>query len=329
MTTLVTGGTGFIGAHIVRALLDRGEDVRCLVRPSSRLTNLEGLDVEIVRGDLCDRESIRRAVTGAETVYHCAADYRLYVRNSAEIYATNVEGTRNVLRESADAGARKIVYTSSVGALGRCRDGHPADESVPAGEAEMIGHYKRSKFRAERVAEQFAAGGSPVVITNPSTPVGELDVKPTPTGKIIVEFLRGRMPAYVDTGMNLIDVRDVAAGHLLAAARGRTGERYILGNRNLTLAEILAMLARLTGRPRPRVRLPHWIAMTAAIGNEAFCRITGGDPSIPLEGVRMARHRMYFDSSKAVSELGLPQTPVEEALGRAVRWFREHGYASG
>ena len=326
---LVTGGTGFLGAHVVRALLARGRSVRCLVRASSRRRNLEGLDVEVVTGDLTDPASLARAVAGAETVYHCAADYRLYAADPRELYASNVAGTDNVMRAASESGARRVVHTSSVGALGLAADGAPADETAPIAESSMIGHYKRSKFEAEQIAQSWAAKGLPVVIVNPSTPVGELDVKPTPTGQMIVDFLNRRMPAYVDTGLNLVDARDVAQGHILAAERGRVGEKYILGNRNMTLKEILDALSRLTGLPSPRLRLPHWIPLAAAAADTFAARLAGRVPRIPLEGVRMSRHKMFFDAGKAVRELDLPQTPVEEALARAVAWFRENGYVRG
>ena len=323
---LVTGGTGFVGAHVVRALLRRGRSVRCLVRNSSRRTNLEGLDVEVAIGDVTDPESLSRAMAGVETVYHCAADYRLYARDPRALYACNVAGTDNLMRAAADAGARRVVHTSSVGALGLSANGSPADETTPVRAKSMIGHYKRSKYDAERVAEGWAARGFPVVIVNPSTPVGEYDVKPTPTGQMIVDFLNRRMPAYVETGLNLVDARDVAEGHVFAAERGRTGEKYILGHRNMTLKEILDALSRLTGLPSPGLRLPHWIPLAAAAADTFAARLTGQVPRVPLEGVRMSRHKMFFDAGKAVRELGLPQTPVEEALGRAVAWFREKGY---
>jgi dihydroflavonol-4-reductase len=324
---LVTGGTGFVGAHVVRALLARGRAVRCLVRASSRRANLEGLDVEIVTGDVTDPASLSRAMAGVDTVFHCAADYRLYTANPGALFASNVTGTQNVMWAASEAGARKVVHTSSVGALGLSRNGRPADETTPVAAASVIGNYKRSKYEAERVAEKWAAQGLPVVIVNPSTPVGEYDVKPTPTGQMIVDFLKRRMPAYVETGLNLVDARDVAEGHILAAERGRIGEKYILGNRNMTLKEILDTLSRLTGLPSPGLRLPHWIPLAAAAADTWTARLTGRVPRVPLEAVRMSRYRMFFDSGKAVRELGLPQTPVEDALGRAVAWFRENGYA--
>ncbi len=325
---LVTGGTGFLGAHVVRALLARGRAVRCLVRSSSRRQNLEGLSVEIVVGDVTDPASLPRAFAGVETVYHCAADYRLYASDPRALHAANVAGTENVMRAAAESGARKVVHTSSVGALGLAPDGEPADETTPVAAVSMIGHYKRSKYEAERVAERWAAR-LPVVIVNPSTPVGEYDVKPTPTGQMILDFLNRRMPAYVETGLNLVDARDVAEGHILAAERGRVGEKYILGHRNMTLKEILDTLSRLTGLPSPKLRLPYWVPLTAAAADTAVARLTGRVPRVPLEGVRMSRYRMFFDASKAVRELGLPQTPIEEALVRAVAWFRENGYVRG
>ncbi len=323
---LVTGGTGFVGAHVVRALLARGAAVRCLVRPGSNRSNLDGLAVELVEGDLRDRSSLDKALRGVSTLYHVAADYRLWAKDPAELYRTNVGGTENVLAGAAEAGVSCVVYTSSVGALGLTADGSPADERTPVRREEVVGHYKKSKFDAERVAESWAARGLRVVIVNPSTPVGELDVKPTPTGQVVVDFLNRRIPAYVDTGLNLIDARDVAAGHLLAAEKGRSGEKYILGNRNMTLKEILDMLARITGLPAPRVRLPHAVPLAVAAVDTFVSGVLGRVPRVSLESVRMSRHRMFFDPAKAVRELGLPRSPVEEALGRAVAWFSENGY---
>jgi dihydroflavonol-4-reductase len=318
MTSLVTGATGFIGAHIVRALLKRGDEVRCLIRKPNK--NIEGLDVDLVEGDITDPP--REAFKNIDTVYHCAADYRLWARDPRELFRVNVDGTRRVIEAAANT--RRIVYTSSVSAIGL---GSPANEETPMHDGDLVGPYKRSKYEAEQVARELARKGAPVVIVNPSTPVGELDIKPTPTGQIIVDFLNRRMPAYVETGMNVVDVRDVAAGHLLAADRGRIGERYILGNRNMTLKEIFDALAAITGIPSPRVKLPHWLPMLVAGASEAVAKITKKAPRVSLDSVRMSRHTMFFDASKAVRELGLPQTPVEQALGRAVAWFREHGYA--
>jgi dihydroflavonol-4-reductase len=333
MRALVTGATGFVGAHLVRALLGRQAAVRCLVRPASaagrRLDLLAGLPVEIAPGDLRNAGSLREAVAGCEVVYHCAADYRLFTPDPSEMYASNVTGTDNLLAACAQAGVGRVVYTSSVGALGLAAGGGAADERTPVTLDAMIGPYKRSKFQAERVAEQWAARGLPVVIVNPSTPVGEGDVKPTPTGQMIVDFLARRFPAYVDTGLNLIDVRDVAAGHLLAADRGRAGERYILGHRDMTLKAILDALARLTGLPSPRVRVPHWLPLGVAYLASAAARFTGRPPRATPEAVRMSRHRMFFDAGKAVRELGLPQSAIEPALARAVAWFSSHGYVRG
>ncbi len=326
---LVTGGTGFVGAHVVRALAVRGGAVRCLARIASRRDNLEGLDVEIVPGDLTDPGSLARAMAGVSTLYHVAADYRLWARDPQELYRSNVAGTDNVLRAAAEAGVSRVVYTSSVAALGLTPDGSPGDETTPVERSRIIGHYKKSKYDAEQVARAWAARGLPVIIVNPSTPVGELDIKPTPTGRMIVDFLNRRMPAYVDTGLNLIDVRDVAAGHLLAAEKGRSGESYILGHRNMSLKEILDLLSQLTGLPSPRTRLPHWIPLAAAAVDTAVSRLTGRAPRVSLESVRMSTHRMFFDAAKAVRTLGLPQTPVAEPLARAVVWFREKGYVRG
>jgi len=300
--------------------------VRALVRAGSDRRNLVGLDVEIATGDLTDAGSLRAAVADCTAVFHVAADYRLWVADSRPMYAANVEGSVNVLEAAAAAGTARMVYTSSVAVLGINADRTPADETTPVEVEHMIGHYKRSKFLAEREAEKAAQQGLDVVIVNPSTPVGELDVKPTPTGQIIVDFLAGRMPAYVDTGLNLIDVRDVAAGHLLAADRGRMGRRYILGNRDMSLIEIFRTLESLTGIPSPRFRVPHWIPWLAAAGSTLVGRLRRRPPAISLESVRMSRYRMYFDASRAVDELGLPQTPVEEPLARAVAWFRGEGY---
>ncbi|HSB11195.1 MAG TPA: hopanoid-associated sugar epimerase [Blastocatellia bacterium] len=327
MKTLVTGGTGFVGSHLVRVLLGRGEQVRCLVRSTSRRDNLEDLPVEFVSGDLCDLDSLRQAVKGAQVVYHCAADYRLWCKDPAEMYRSNVEGSNNLMQAAFDEGVERVVYTSTVGCLGLNDKGTPANEETPVAIEDMIGHYKRSKFLAEQKVREWATRGLPVVIVNPSTPVGELDIKPTPTGKIVVDFLRGKMFGYVDTGMNLIDVRDCAEGHVLAAEKGRAGERYILGGRNVTLKEIFDILASVTEVASPKMRVPHWVAESyARLENLWSINIARREPDVPLESVKMSRHMMWFDASKAVLELGLPQSPVENALIRAVNWFREHGY---
>ena len=329
MKVLVTGGTGFVGSHLVRALLKRGAEVRCLARKSRRLDNLNALPVEIVYGDLRDADSLKAALAGCQTLYHCAADYRLWAKDPQELYASNIEGTRNIMQAAFEARLERVVYTSTVGALGLHDDGTPADEATPVSVDDMIGDYKRSKFLAEREVDSWVERGLPVVIVNPSTPVGELDIKPTPTGKIIVDFLRGKMFGFVDTGMNLIDVRDCAEGHILAAERGTIGEKYILGNQNLTLKEIFDLLAEITGMPSPKVRVPNWVAESyARIENFWSIQVAGREPFAPLESVKMSRHKMWFDSAKAVRELGLAQNPVKEALSRAVQWFRENGYVA-
>jgi dihydroflavonol-4-reductase len=325
---LVTGGTGFVGANVVRALLDAGATVRVLARPGGDRRALEGLRVEIAEGDLLDRPSLARAARGAHTVFHVAADYRLWTRDPAALHRTNVEGTRAVLEVATEAGARRIVYTSTVGALGLPRDASPGTEDTPVSLADMVGPYKSSKFLAERVALELAARGAPVVVVNPSAPIGPWDVKPTPTGQMVVDFMLGRMIASVDTGLNVVHVRDVARGHLLAAERGRVGERYILGHANLTLVEIFMRLAEITGRPAPRWRVPYAVAWLGAACMEGLARAGGGTPRVSLTAVRMARKRMFFSPAKAVSELGLPQTDVGTALADAVQWFSAHGYAT-
>lgn len=329
MRALVTGGSGFVGSHLVRALQERGVEVRCLVRRSSSALALDGVRVERVVGDLRDVESVRRATHGCDTVYHCAADYRLYVPDSRAMYETNVQGTRNVLQAAAECAVRRVVYTSTVGALGLMRDGQPADEQTPVSSGHMLGHYKRSKYLAQQVAEEWAERGLPVVIVNPSTPIGERDVKPTATGQMIVDFLLGRMRAYVDTGLNLIDVRDVAQGHILAAEKGRVGQKYILGHRNMSLMEIFQVLSSLSGKAVPKLRLPHWVPLTFSAVDTSWAKLTRGQPRVAFDAVRLSRHTMFFDSSKAVRELGLPQSPVEDALQRAAAWFGQSGYLAG
>lgn len=326
MPTLLTGATGFIGSRVARRLVERGEAVRALARPGSRRENLAGLPVEVVEGDLTRPETLRAAVDGCAVVYHVAADYRLSAPDPRALYRTNVEGTRALLQAAREAGVERVVYTSSVGALGIPKDGTPGTEETPVGLADMVGVYKRTKFQAEQEVLRFAREGLPVVLVHPSTPVGPGDIKPTPTGQMVLDFLNGRMPAYVETGLNIVDVDDVAEGHLLAAGRGCTGEKYILGNRDMTLREILGVLAEITGLPAPAVRIPYGIALAAGYIDTGLARLTGKEPRIPLEGVRMSRKKMFFDASKAVRELGLPQTPVEEAFERAVRWFYDHGY---
>lgn len=322
MNCFVTGGTGFIGAHVVRKLVERGDSVIALVRPTSSLSLIAHLPVEIVVGDVRDQESLEAPMAGVDEVYHVAADYRLWSRHPEELYATNVDGTRNVMEAALRRQVPKLVYTSTVGCLGIPDDGSPGDETTPVSRSDLVGDYKKSKYDAEQIALEYAAKGLPVAIVNPSTPVGPGDIKPTPTGRIILDFLRGRMPAYVDTGLNLIAVEDVAAGHLLAAEKGRIGDKYILGCRNLTLREILATLAAITDRRPPSIQIPHWVALAVAAADTAVSRVLDRDPTIPVEAVLMSRKRMYFSAQKAVRELGLPQTPVEHALARAVDWFR-------
>ncbi len=319
----VTGASGFVGANLVRTLLDAGWRVRALVRGDA--PSLAGLDVELVRGDLF-LPTLADAMRGCDGVFHVAARYSLWRRDRDAVFRTNVDGTRNVLAAARAAGVPRVVYTSSVAAIGVPADGRPggADESYQSPPDALIGAYKRSKYFGEAAARRAIDDGQDVVIVNPTTPVGPWDAKPTPTGEIVLRFLQGRMPAYVDTGLNLIDVRDVAAGHLLAFERGGTGERYILGNENLTLRELLDRLSTLTGRPAPRVRLPRLLPLAyAALGEYALAPL-GLPADVPLESVRMAKQRMYYDPSKAVRELGLPQRPVTRALADAVTWYRTH-----
>jgi dihydroflavonol-4-reductase len=314
---LVTGASGFLGWHVARILLERGYAVRALVRPGSRVN---GLDVEVATGDLRDPASLERAAAGCGLVFHVAADYRLWAANPDDLYRSNVEGTRNLLQAARNAGAERVVYTSTVGCIG-IPSGGIGDEDTPVALADMVGHYKRSKFLAEEVALEAARGGLPVVIVNPTAPVGDHDVKPTPTGQIVVDFLKGGMPAFIDTGLNVVDARDCAQGHLLACERGRPGERYILGSENLTLAEILGTLARLAGRKAPTVRLPYAVAYAAGVCSTAWATISGRPPRVPLEGVRMARKRMWVTHEKARRELGFNPAPAEAALAHAVEWF--------
>jgi dihydroflavonol-4-reductase len=314
---LVTGASGFLGWHVARILLERGYAVRALVRPGSRVN---GLDVEVATGDLRDPASLERAAAGCGLVFHVAADYRLWAANPDDLYRSNVEGTRNLLQAARNAGVERVVYTSTVGCIG-IPSGGIGDEDTPVALEDMVGHYKRSKFLAEEVALEAARGGLPVVIVNPTAPVGDHDVKPTPTGQIVVDFLKGGMPAFIDTGLNVVDARDCAQGHLLACERGRPGERYILGSENLTLAEILGTLARLSGRKAPTVRLPYAVAYAAGLCSTAWATLSGRPPRIPLEGVRMARKRMWVTHEKARRELGFDPGPAEAALAHAVEWF--------
>jgi dihydroflavonol-4-reductase len=326
MTTLVTGASGFLGSHVARLLAGRGENVRVLLRPTSQTALLEGLSVERSSGDLRDRPSLDNALDGVRTVYHVAADYRLWARDPGEIYESNVEGTRNLLDAARRAKVEKFVYTSTVGTIAVPRNGVLPDESSVTSIDEMIGAYKRSKWLAEQEARKAAAAGLPVIIVNPTTPVGPGDAKPTPTGRIIVDFLNGRMPAYVDTGLNFVPVEDAAAGHLLAAERGRIGERYILGDENLTLKQALQILSQVSGRAAPRVRVPHGLALVAGYADAVLSRLLGREPQIPLEGVRMSRHSMFVNTERARFELGFSCGPLTAAFERAVRWYESRGY---
>jgi len=319
---LVTGATGFIGNHVARLLLARGETLRLLVRQTSSPLSLDGLGSEIHVGDLRDRASLKAAVRGCRQVYHVAADYRLWSRRPRDLYETNVEGTRNLLSIAQESGVERVIYTSTVGTIGLPDDGTLGTENSPVSIDDMSGHYKRSKFLAEQVAQEFAGNGFPVVIMNPTAPIGERDFRPTPTGLIIQDFLTGRMPAYLDTGLNLVDVRDVAKGHILAAERGRSGERYLLGAENLTLKQMFDHLAEITGRRAPTTKLPYPLALAAGLLSSAFATVSGVEPRVPLEGVKMARKKMFVDCSKAQRELGFEAGSVMLALARSAQWFQ-------
>ena len=319
---LVTGASGFIGWHVARRLLDRGVSVRALVRPASRLREL---DVERVDGDLRDPASLERAVQNTSVVYHIAADYRLWAKNPSELFRSNVDGTRNLLEAARRAGVERVVYTSTVGCIGMPSDGS-GNEETPVGLEEMTGAYKRSKFEAEQIAVKYARSGFPVIIVNPTTPVGDHDFKPTPTGKIILDFIRQAMPASLDTGLNLVDVRDTAEGHLLACERGKIGERYILGCENLTLQQIFRHLEIVSGMKAPRFRIPYAVAYAAGVITTAWANLTGNPPKAPLDAVKMARKKMFVSVEKARRELGFQPGPVDEALRRAVDWFRANAY---
>jgi dihydroflavonol-4-reductase len=332
MNCFVTGASGFVGANLVHELITRGHRVKALLRLNSDARGIAGLDVERIPGDVSDREVFKRAMRGCDWCFHVAASYHLWLRDYAPMYAANVEGTRNVIEAAASAGCSRIVYTSTVGCIGLPKEVNgrlePTDETTPVSETQMSNHYKRSKWRAEVVARELAAKGLPVVIVNPSAPIGPRDVKPTPTGQVIVDFLNRKIPAYLDTGLNWVHVRDVAVGHILAAERGRIGERYILGHAggNWSMKQALETLAQITGVPAPKFRVPYSVALGAAFINEAMAAVTGKPPKAPLAGVRMARYKMFFNPAKAIRELGLPQTPPTQALGDAANWFRENGY---
>ena len=327
MVSLVTGATGFVGAALVRRLLAEGAAVRVLARPRANRRLLEGLPVEIAVGDLADPATLDRAVAGCEAVFHLAADYRLWARDPGEIYRTNLEGTRALMVAAGTAGVRRIVYTSSVATLGTRRDGGNADETTPVDLADMVGHYKRSKYLAEDAVKDLAAQGLPVVIVNPSAPIGPRDIRPTPTGRIIVDAARGRIPVFVETGLNVVHVDDVAAGHLLAYQHGRVGERYILGSENLSLATILETVAGLVGLPAPRIRIPWAAAMGVACLSELAAHVgLVREPMATRDAVRMSRKLMFFSSERARRELGYSARPADEAIRDAVDWFRSNGY---
>jgi dihydroflavonol-4-reductase len=319
---LVTGASGFLGWHVARLLSEQDRTVRALCRPSSQIRELY---VEQVTGDLRDPESLERAVSGCGVVFHVAADYRLWSKNPSDLYQSNVEGTRHLLQAAARAGVDRIVYTSTVGCIGIPKD-REGDEDTPVGIADMAGHYKRSKWQAEQIALEAARSGLPVVIVNPTAPVGDHDWKPTPTGKIILDFLRDRLPAFVDTGLNLVDVSDTARGHLLAAEYGKPGERYILGSENLTLQQILARLASITGKRAPQTKVPYTAAYMTGLITTAWANLTGKEPIAPLEGVKMARKKMFVTHAKAQRDLGFSPGTADQALRRAVDWFRQNGY---
>jgi dihydroflavonol-4-reductase len=327
MLVFITGATGFVGSHIAHALADNGADLRLLLRQNSNLKNIADLKADLVTGDLRDPASLEKGIAGCDVLFHVAADYRLWVRDPDEMYSANVDGTRAILDAARKNGVRRVVYTSSVATMGFTQDGAPADESSPVSLDNMIGPYKRSKFMAEQVAIEAARGGLDVVIVNPSTPVGERDIKPTPTGRIVVDFLKKKFPAYVDTGLNLVDVKQCAHGHVAALEKGRSGERYILGGENLTLKQILDKLAAITGLPSPKIRVPYVLALATGVVDELVTgRIRGREPRATIDAVRMGRKKMFVSSAKAEHELGWKIVPVDDALRRAAEWFRQNGY---
>jgi dihydroflavonol-4-reductase len=332
MNCFVTGASGFLGANLAHELVARKHEVKVLVRPGSDLRGLEGAPAERVEGDLSDVARLKAAMRGCDWCFHVAASYHLWLRDYGPMYAANVEGTRNVIEAAAAAGCQRIVYTSTVGCIGLPKPAGgritPSDEATPVFEGQMRNHYKRSKWQAEQVAIRMARDGLPVIIVNPSAPVGPRDAKPTPTGQVIVDFLNRRMPAYLDTGLNWVHVRDVAIGHILAAEKGCLGERYILGNAegNWTMKQTFAVLEEVTGVRAPKVRIPYWVALAAAYADEAISSITRQPPKAPLAGVRMAKYKMFFNPAKAIRELGLPQTPPRQALADAAEWFRRNGF---
>ncbi|MGC1547014.1 MAG: hopanoid-associated sugar epimerase [Rhodanobacter sp.] len=323
MKALVTGATGFVGSAVARRLLRDGHDVSVLVRASSDRRNLQGLDVRVVEGDLTQANSLLQACAGCDALFHVAADYRLWTREPEQLYRANVDGTRAILEAARQAGVSRIVYTSSVATLGIPKNGSLGDETTTVALSDMVGHYKRSKFLAEEIAKTFAAEGLPIVIVNPSTPLGPRDIKPTPTGRIVRDALAGRLPAYVDTGLNIVHVDDVAEGHVLAFERGRVGERYVLGGFNMSLRDMLFEIADIAGRSPPKWRLPHAVVMPVAYAAEAWALLTGMNPIATVEEVRMSKKRMFFSSAKAERELGYAPRPVREALQDAVQWFSQ------
>jgi dihydroflavonol-4-reductase len=328
MLAFVTGATGFVGSHVARVLAEHGADLRLLVRPSSDLRNIQDLNAERVTGDLRDAASLKKGITGCDVVFHVAADYRLWVRDPDEMYRSNVEGTRAILQAARQSGVRRVVYTSSVATMGFTSNGHMADENSPVSLDSMIGPYKRSKFMAEEIAIEAGRSGMDVVVVNPTTPVGERDIKPTPTGRIVVDFLKKKFPAYVDTGLNLVDVAECARGHVMALERGKSGERYILGGENLTLKQILDKLAAITGLPSPRVRVPYVVALATGVVDQVVTGyLRGREPRATIDAVRMGRKKMFVSSSKAERDLGWKSVPVDAALRRAVEWFQANGYA--
>ena len=327
MKAFVTGATGFVGSHVAELLQQQGVELRLLVRAGSRTQNIDFLNAERVIGDLNDFESLRKGMSGCDAVFHVAADYRLWVRDPAEMYRANVDGTLAIMDAARQAGVKRVVYTSSVATMGFLSDGTIVDENTPVDLSHMIGHYKKSKFMAEQAALAAGRSGAPVLVVNPTTPMGERDIKPTPTGRIIVDFLNRNFPAYVDTGLNLADVREVARGHLLAFEKAEPGERYILGGENLTLKQILDKLAGITGLPSPTVKVPHGVALGFAAFDQLFTGlIRRKEPRATVEAVRMGRKKMFASSTKAERELGYRSLPVEDALRRACAWFAHHGY---
>lgn len=328
MKVFITGATGFVGAHVARELAGRGAQLRALVRATSNLSNLEGVAAESVVGDLLEPEGLRTAIRGCDALMHVAADYRLWTPDPKTMYAANVEGTRSLLRMAREEGVPRCVYTSSVATMGFKKDGTIVDEATPVSLDDMIGHYKRSKFMAEQAAIEAARAGQQVMVLNPTTPIGAMDVKPTPTGRIVVDFLNRKFPAYVDTGLNLVDVAEVARAHCAALEKGRPGERYILGGENLTLKQILDRMSAITGLPSPTMRVPHGVAMTFAFFDETITgRVRGHEPRATVEAVRMGKKKMFASSAKAERELGFRVVPVDAALRSAIEWFRAHGYA--